>query len=213
MDERIYRHLYGVRDGTTSFMRSLNAMPEIERIFTEDVLNKRDDLLEIAVVGCSSGMEVYSYAMLCETNGFTNYRVDGCDVYQERLEESRRGWYHIWWGTERALTDTRISKGLAYKAKHKKYRMNFIYVSEEIKNRAKFFQHDISIEPLPTLYDIVICTNVLGQPQLGDRENAIKNLLKSLKYGGLVIQNYGKLDCPEIERVNIELQKNLKLPL
>jgi chemotaxis methyl-accepting protein methylase len=105
MDTQLYLEYYGKRDSTTSFMRSLRELPQAEKIFTEDPLEKKDELFEIAIVGCSYGMEVYSYAMVCETNGFTNFRVDGFDAHSDRLVEGRKGRYDLWWATEIALTD------------------------------------------------------------------------------------------------------------
>lgn len=206
----MYLKIYGERDGTTAFMRSLHQLPQAERIFTEDPLGKRNELIEIAVVGCSYGIEVYSYAALCETHGFAHYSVDGFDVHSDRLEVAKIGRYGLGWDTDLVLKDNRIKRGLVFKGRDKA-----LHIKKDLKKRARFFHHDISLEPLPILYDVVVCTNVLGQEQRGGRENAMKNLMRSLKYGGLIVQNYSRF-CVNDElrqRVNVDLQRKLGLTM
>ena len=156
-------------------------------------------------------MEAYSYAMICETNGFANYRVDGYDVHPKRLEVGRRGWYHFGWATEIALTDPRIKRGLAFK--EHKYGQDVVFIDRLVRDKTKFFQHDISLSPLPRFYDLLVCTNVLRQVQRGGRQDAIENLLRSLKEGGLVIQNYDHFNVDEElkRRVNLSVQHELGL--
>lgn len=178
------------------------------------MLKRKNGQFEIAIVGCSVGMEVHSYAMVCETNGFANYRVDGYDVHADRLEAGARGVYHLLWGTEIALTDPRIRRGLAYTRKGE-YGAEVV-IHEKVISRARFLHHDISKLPLPQAYDILVCTNVLHQTQAGGLENAVKNLVRGLKHGGILIQNYGKLgdvNVSLVERVNLKLQKELGLPV
>lgn len=189
MDEETYIHRYGKRDGTTSFMRSLSHLPGVINLFTEDPLRRRGSLLEIAIVGCSVGMEVYSYAFLCETYGFFPYRVDGYDIHEERLRAGEEGVYPIWWGTMPALDDERIKTGLA-RVDHGPHGEEVIRIEDTVKRNVRFLSHDISRAPLPQCYDVVVCTNVLGQEQAGGRREAVGNLFYSVREGGVLVHNY-----------------------
>ncbi len=91
ISEETYFQLYGERDGTTRFMRSVDAYPEILDILKGNFFEKKKDGLEIAIAGCSTGEEVYSYALLCETDGYTNYRVDGNDVQTNYIRKPKIG--------------------------------------------------------------------------------------------------------------------------
>ena len=57
-------------NGLTEFYRSVGSFPPLETIFTRDLLQARERPFHIAIVGCSTGEEVYTYAALCETHGF-----------------------------------------------------------------------------------------------------------------------------------------------
>lgn len=212
MDEATYLDLYGARDPTTTFLRSLHCFPQVERIFKEDLFGKKEGFLEIAVVGCSYGHEVYSYALLCEMNGFKNYQVDGYEVHAGRLSRAREG--ELWWGMAEVSSDHRIQQALEKKLLLEDNR-GIVVIHEDLKRKTRFFPHDISFAPLPREYDVLVCTNVLGQVQRGGRENAIRNLLTSLRRGGLIIQNYGTLGEQQLveERVNMEIQTGLRLPM
>ena len=152
-------------------------------------------------------MEVYSYAMMCETQGFASYKVDGCDVHRSRLDEAVRGIYPVTPESRFAIDDYRLRAGLAHHLLIDGWQR--IIVDESVRRKTRFFHHDISIERLPQSYDVIVCTNVLGQPQLGGVREAMVNMLRSLKEGGVVVQNYGYWTCGDeqlLRRVNWEVQ-------
>ena len=196
-------------------MRGLEVAPRIERIFTGDLLEAKSRPFNVAVAGCSTGQEVWSYALLCASNQFSDFKVDGYDLYEERLKVGRKGVYPAIWNYQQLFVeDKRIAPGLISVVQGTDTReMRF---ADSVRARVGFRQHDFSISPFPVPYDLIIATNVLYQKQEGGKKNALLNLLRSLKQGGILVHNDSDaLMLPEdsdlVGRVNAPLMKELGL--
>ena len=216
--------IFGRQLDLTGFRRSVDQIKSLEAIFKDDLLGKKGSRIEIAIAGCSTGQEVYSYALLCAASGYQDFQVDGYDLYEDRLDEGRKRWYGIYWGTETELLgDQYLREGLAVVATTEEVEdgtTQKIHFSERIRWSVAFYQHDFSLRPFPKQYDLIVATNVLHQRQSGGRENAVRNLLRSLKKGGLFVQNYFSHDHPSVRaalepelvnRLNGELMQKLGL--
>lgn len=79
--------------GVTWFMRDVENFPSIDTILRDDSLGRKHTKIKIGVVGCSTGEQVYSYAMLCDKYVFSDYQIDGCDISEDRLIVARGGNY------------------------------------------------------------------------------------------------------------------------
>lgn len=183
ISEKLYQQLYGERGGTTDFFRSAQQFPRVLTIFQEDTLKKRETGLEIIVIGCSTGEDAFSYALLCETNGFKNYQVHGCDVETDRLRAAENGIVRLNWETSSIFSEFGILPELYEVDPDSKK----VTIKPKIREKCAFFYHDISLEPVPKTYDLVVCTNVLCQSQLGEKHNAIQNVYAAVAPGGIVI--------------------------
>ncbi len=187
--------------GLTNFRRSFKVANRIIEIFENDLLNKKQEGINIAVAGCSTGQQVYSYAMLCANYGFSNFQVDGYDVYGDRLEEGRKGWYAVLWGHEANFIEDQGLKGLAFLVEEKGLKARYgrkIYFNHLIDKSVSFSRHDFSLKPFPKKYDLIFATYVLYQQQFGGKIKAVKNLLDSLNQGGILVQDYFGKDRPSL---------------
>ena len=204
----------GDREGSayTRFMRMFTVSPRVERIFTEELVSTKDKPLSIGVVGCATGEEAYSYSMLAAGNGYTNFIVDGYDKAKANLDTARRGKYLV----EREA-EFLGKRGFAkYRKLVKKQKDNpYFTLADEVKDRTRFSQHDITQGPLPNQYDIVVCSMTL--PFTGNPAEASRNVLRSLKpeqSRGLVVTEWpvaAHADFDLCQRVNKELQRELRL--
>lgn len=187
MTEDWYLSLYGERCRTTGFFRSLDYCHHLPDAIKEQWISNGRQRIKIAIIGCSTGQEAYSYSLTCHSLDI-DYEVHGFDVHDDRLEKAQKGHYP----TEEEVINThpslinkvtlRSTAGFIYQ--------NITFHREILKNTL-FFQHDISISPLSSPYNVVICTNVLGQPQRGGRENAIHHVVQAVTEGGICLVNYG----------------------
>ena len=202
MTEETFTQLYGERGGTTCFMRSFSDSPtQVDALFRQDRLGKRFGGLAVVVIGCSTGQEVYSYALMCEAYRFRDYAVEGCDVNSSAIKYARAGACFLNWEGPGIFDEFAIPReyyqieGKAPDAGHDGRKVT---IADHVRAHTQFFQHDISLEPLPKRYDVVVCNNVLGQPQRGGRDAAVRNVASAVKPEGVIISNHGYLFPKEI---------------
>ena len=197
ISEEKFTHLYGERSGTTCFMRSFSDSPhQAEVLFRLDRLGKRLGGLAVMVIGCSTGQEVYSYALMCEANGFKDYTTEGCDVTSAAITCARKGTCHLNWEGPDVFDTFAIPKELYRiegKAPDESRDFRKVTIADHVRAHTQFFQHDISLEPLPKTYDVVACNNTLPQPQRGERDAAVQNVVSAVKPEGFIISNHGYL--------------------
>ncbi len=181
-----------VYNGRTTFFRSVGSFPPLELLFTEDLLHAKERPFRIAVAGCSTGEDAYTYAALCETHDFKDYQVDGYDLAEWRLKEARRAWYDL--RDEEAIAlfaDRRIKKGLLQDdGMGRTNSETRIKINPILQRRVEFHCLDFSLQRLSQLYDLIVCTYVLYQDQVGGKKQALQNLLESLKPNGVLFQTY-----------------------
>jgi len=183
---------FGRQQPFTLLMRMPQEIMGLED-FVVKFVSGHSGTLNLAVAGCSTGEEVYSYALLLAKNGFINFRIDGYDLYEDRLEKGRKGSYGVYWGREADfLVSYKIPESLAWvegiPSGHG-WDQKTICFSPEILARVNFIQHDFSFSPFPRKYDLITLENVFYQRQLGGKARALKHLWESLNEGGYLIHN------------------------
>ncbi len=135
--------------------------------------------LNIGSVGCSTGQEPYTLAMMMAKRNISG-KVVGMDINQEVINRAREGIYR--------KTD--------YNDIPEEYR-SYVNLTEtgmeikpEIKNRVDFRQVNLidpeSFEPLKGYFDVVLCRNVLIYFDRESKEIALKNLRSILKKEGIL---------------------------
>ena len=145
----------------TSFFRDREAFLQLEAML-KDILRKRHDqeLLRLWVVGCATGEEAYSLAiLLAEAVGGPaqladrNYQIFATDVDSDALGVARRGVY-----SESSLEDVPQE----FKSQYFNKRGDDSYeVIKELKNLVLFSGHNIIDDPPFLRIDLITCRNLL----------------------------------------------------
>jgi len=175
-------------ESTTSFFREPSAIKTI----VEGLAPRIGPQVTVASVGCSTGEEVYSLLFYANTNGWgDNFRVDGFDYTQDRIERGVAGIYEKRHYYAEDFTDEAIRHMLeegGVSISDSKFE-----VAEDVKKRASFDRWDITQGPLPKRYPIIMCANVLyhyldyarGRKPLAGA--ILRNVADSLMPGGFLV--------------------------
>ncbi|WP_147424994.1 CheR family methyltransferase [Hydrogenivirga caldilitoris] len=194
--KRVHMNSTAPENVISSFMRTpenrkllidLMTVPET-RFFREreqlevlfDVLLKDKRQLEVASVGCSTGQEPYSIAMLMAKRGI-NGRVLGLDINEEVLRKARSGVYNL-----SQLKDIPEEyRGFV------EVKGEFFEINPDIKRRVEFRYVNLieseTFEPLKCRCDVVLCRNVLIYFSGDSKRKALLNLKDMLRKGGILV--------------------------
>ncbi|NVJ60728.1 MAG: protein-glutamate O-methyltransferase CheR [Gammaproteobacteria bacterium] len=164
--------------------------------------------IQVWSVGCSTGEEVYSLAMLLSeldkqplTNKNRNFYfgLTGADISFPALAQAREGIYH-----QRKLAG--VSPDLLSQY-FDSLADGYYQVGNGLRHRTCFVQANVQeLESSPKqLYDIVYCQNVLIYFQNNRREQIVSQFVNRLAPGGLLVLGPGELNNlthPLIEKVS-----------
>jgi chemotaxis protein methyltransferase CheR/type IV pilus assembly protein PilK len=159
-------------------------------------------------VGCSTGEEVYSLAMLLnelDTTLLTQqsrafyFGLTGVDISFPALAQAREGVYHL-----RKLVN--VSPHLLEKY-FDRLPDDYYQVKPQLRHRTCFVQANVrELESAPRqLYDVVYCQNVLIYFQHQRRVQIVEQFVQRLAPGGLLVLGPGELNHishPLIEKVS-----------
>ncbi len=151
---------------------------QLEVLF--DVVLKGRSFLDMGSVGCSTGQEPYTLAMMMKRRNISG-KVVGMDVNEEVLEKARRGVYkasEIKDIPEEYREFVAVENGL-------------LEIRKDIKRMVEFRSVNL-IEPesfasLKGRFDVVLCRNVLIYFDTKSKEIALSNLRSSLRKGGILV--------------------------
>ena len=134
---------------------------------------------EIASVGCSTGQEPYTVAMMLRRRGRTG-RITGFDISLGVLEKARSGIYQI-----EEIRDIPEDYRDFIRVKGK-----FFEIKEDIRVMVNFKRANI-IDPsdfsgFTGTFDLVLCRNVLIYFDRSSKEAALKNIWTILKREGVL---------------------------
>ena len=179
----------------TRFFREPNAISAV-RNYLIDLLDKNNNPekafpLDLWSVGCSTGEEAYSLAIIANevidylsANCFLG--VTGTDISQVALSTARQGRYSF-----RKLEDIT----LALKNKYFLKRADSDYeVVHKLRQRICFAQGNLlELDKLPkSAMDIIYCQNVLIYFRRERQAQVLNELVKHLKPGGLLVVGLGE---------------------
>jgi len=165
---------------------------QLEVLF-DDPLKGRT-LLEMASVGCSTGQEPYTLAMMMEERGIGG-TVTGMDINEKVLREARAGVYRA---DELKDIPPEYRRFVLVRGK-------FLEIKPEIRRRVRFRQVNLvegrDFEALRGQFDVVLCRNVLIYFDTRSKETALTNLGTILRSGGILVLSSTEILGREFQRL------------
>ena len=145
--------------GVTSFFRD----PESYQVFEQQVLPKLieaklpEDTLRCWVVGCSTGEEAYSLAILVsevmeQLRKHINVQIFATDIDEEAIDSARKGVYPASIGTD--LSKERLSRFFVKEEGHYK-------VKKQIRDMVVFSLQSVIKDPPFSKLDMLTCRNLM----------------------------------------------------
>ncbi len=172
-----------------------------------------DDLVHIWSVGCATGEETWSLAMLANRHATAGFSVMASDISDAALETAQVGRYS-WRKSERIPANYRQFCCALAESEQTKVSVAHLFalsrqdwqVAEEL--RARVFFHrlnllDMSNVPFRRL-QVIFCQNVLIYFRQFDRRDILDALVQRLDRGGLLVLGPGEMadwDHPAMKRI------------
>ena len=147
--------------GVTAFFRDPETWAYLAEETLPELIENRasGDDLRAWVVGCSTGEEAYSLAiLLSETlehhrpQGDISFQIFASDLNLEAITVARQGQYPL--TIENDVSQERLARFFTRHDNH--YR-----ISQGLRDRVLFAQHDVILDPPFTRLDLIACRNLL----------------------------------------------------
>jgi len=161
----------------SEWLRNPDKFEELQRVVLPDLL-KQTRTLRIWSAGCSNGSEPYSVAMLLdEIDPMGNHQILATDLDGEILKVARAGVYQ-----EKDLRNVSPARRSKYFT-----RVGEDYaVTERLKSRVKFEQHNLLSDPFPANLDLILCRNVVIYFTEEAKDQLYRKFHAALKPGGIL---------------------------
>lgn len=180
---------------------------DLVRSFCRNLLQREPDSRQRSVqvwsVGCSTGEEVYSLAMLLqelqqETGPFY-FGVTGTDISYPALASAREGIYHL----RRLVGISEEQRATHFQALGDDY----FQVVSPLRQRTCFVQGNVNDIRLAKqqMFDIIYCQNLLIYFQNDKRRELLNGLCEHLRPGGILVLAPGEVlrwQHPEMTRID-----------
>ena len=186
----------------TCFFRHESSMRLAEEVVIPSAFERQQSLNALSI-GCATGEESYSLAMLADDycsvrEDGRHFGVTGTDISLPSLQHAREGLY-----LDRRLRDIRPAFRDKYCLSETSSRFR---INPDLRKRVCFSQlnlRDLEKAPFANL-DLVFCQNLLIYYAREWRERVVSQLAKCLRPGGVLVLGPGELldlKHPNMERV------------
>lgn len=170
---------------TTSFFRD----PEIFTAIKNSVLPYLSSYPHIRIwcVGCSTGNEPYSLAILLKEAGLLEKsQIYATDINPFVIEEAKNGLYSLS-ALEEGIINYRKYGGNDNFTNYFHLRKHYIKIREEFKKNILFFQHSLLERGLINEFQLILCRNVLIYFKPNLQKDVLEYLSKSLSDNGFLV--------------------------
>ena len=172
--------------GVTSFFREPDTFAALkEKVFPELVKkNGSNESIRVWIPGCSSGEEVYSFAItiqeFLEEKAIPEIKVQifGTDANEKNIERSRQGVYLK--TIEENVSEERLKRFFTFS--EGKYR-----ITKFIRDMCVFAKQDITTDPPFSNIDVIMCRNVLIYFDAYLHERVLRIFHYALKEKGFLV--------------------------
>lgn len=173
--------------GVTSFFRDSAVWEHLAAQVVPELLKRRSGKygLRAWVIGCSSGEEAYSLAMvfteamqgLATAHEFS-LQIFASDLSPDAISTARRGQYPL--SIRHDVSADRLARFFSAHETH--YQIN-----ENIRSMVLFAQHDVLLDPPFTKLDLLACRNLLIYLDVGLQRRLVPLFHYSLRPGGVLL--------------------------
>ncbi|MDZ7770943.1 MAG: chemotaxis protein CheB [Woeseiaceae bacterium] len=174
--------------GVTNFFRDAAVWDHLAADVVPELLARRkgEHSLRAWVVGCSSGEEAYSLAMvfteairrqLPQGHGF-NLQIFASDLSPDAISAARRGQYPL--SIRDNVSEDRLARFFSAHETH--YQVN-----QDIRDMVLFAQHDVLLDPPFTKLDLLACRNLMIYLDAAQQRLLVPLFHYSLRPGGVLL--------------------------
>jgi len=162
----------------SEFYRNPDQWELMDKQFFPELIKKFGRNLKIWSAACSTGDEPYSLVMALSRHlPLSNIKIIATDIDKQILAQAKVGLY-----SEKSLAGVPAD----FKNKYFTKIGNSYQVSDEIKSRVEFRQHNLIKDPYPDKCDFIVCRNVLIYFTEDAKEVVFRKFNASLKTGGIL---------------------------
>ena len=162
----------------SEFYRNPEQWELMDKQFIPMLIEKFGKNLKIWSAACSTGDEPYSLVMALSRHlPLNQIKIIATDIDKQILAQAKVGIYN-----EKSIAS--VPKDL--RDKYFTKIGNSYQISNEIKSRVDFRQHNLIKDPYPDKCDIIICRNVLIYFTEEAKDDVFRKFCKSLKTGGFL---------------------------
>jgi len=179
--------------GVTEFFRDEEAYASLNKVVLEKLIREKSEHESIRIwsIGCSTGEEAYSIAMIChdlmeELGKQLDVKIFATDADMRALNKAMQGMFQ-----ESILTE--IHEPFLSNHFIKETASNY-RIRKHIRNMVVFAKHDILKDPPFSSIDLVTCRNLLIYFQPAGQQKAFNAIRFSLNHGGYLF--LGKAETP-----------------
>ena len=160
----------------SEFYRNPDQWELMDKQFIPELIKKFGKNLKIWSAACSTGDEPYSLVMALSRHiPLANIKILATDIDKQIIAQAKTGIY-----SEKSI------QGVPDDLKKKYFtKIGASYkISDEIKSRVEFKQHNLIKDPFMTNYDFIVCRNVLIYFTEEAKDEVFRKFAASLKDGG-----------------------------
>lgn len=162
----------------TEFMRNEKMWEDFYKVAIPET-SKGKRKIKIWSAACSSGEEPYTIAILLkEYFPSLDVEIVATDLDAVILDKAKKGIYR--------KADIRSFSEQVLSRYFEEIDKDTIKVKDSIKNKVRFEQHNLLLDPFPKFVDIIVCRNVLIYFKEEAKNNIYKNFFNSLNEQGVL---------------------------
>ena len=193
----------------TYFFRDMQTLELIVKYVIPEVKGHR--YIRVWDAGCAHGPEPYSIAIMFREN-MSHFMFRNVKIYASDIDNSSRFDKIIADGVYPEVEIKRIPSEIREKYFSRNGQPGYYKIADEIKSRLTFTQHDLlSLKPVATDLDLIVCKNVLLHLRPEERVNVIKMYHDVLVPGGFFVTEQTQKMPTELQGLFQQIVGNAQL--
>lgn len=193
----------------TYFFRDMQTLELIVKYVIPEVKGNRH--IRVWDAGCAHGPEPYSIAIMFREN-MGRFMFRNVNIYASDIDISGRFDEIIAKGIYPEVEIKRIPSEIREKYFSENVQPGYYKISDEIKSRLTFTQHDLlSLKPVAMDLNLIVCKNVLLHLKLEERVEVIKMYHDVLVPGGFFVTEQTQKMPTELQGLFQQIVGNAQL--